>query len=146
MLLNIVIGLSTMAVCLMLQSVLIVVALRYYARHDVMGVNPTAWSTLRVLNAVMILLVLGNLAQLLIWALVFRFLGEFDALDVAVYHSAVNFASLGYGDIVMSERFRLLGPLEAVNGVLMIGVSTAALMTTLQDAYNRTRSARSGPR
>lgn len=145
MLLNIVIGISTMAVCLMLQSVLIVVALRYYARHDVMGANPTAWSTLRVLNAVMVLLVAGNLAQLFIWAFVFRLLGEFDALDVAVYHSAVNFASLGYGDIVMSERFRLLGPLEAVNGVLMIGVSTAALMTTLQDAYNRTRSARSGP-
>jgi hypothetical protein len=145
MLLNVVIGLSTMAVCLMLQSVLIVVALRYYTRHDVMGSNPTAWSTLRVLNAVMTLLVVGNLLQLLIWAVVFRLLGEFDALDVAVYHSAVNFASLGYGDIVMSTRFRLLGPLEAVNGVLMIGVSTAALMTTLQDAYNRTRDARPGP-
>jgi len=144
MLLNVVIGLSTMAICLMLQSVLIVVALRYYARHDVMGSNPTAWSTLRVLNAVMTLLVVGNLAQLTIWAIVFRMLGEFEALDVAVYHSAVNFASLGYGDIVMSERFRLLGPLEAVNGVLMIGVSTAALMTTLQDAYNRTRSSRAG--
>ena len=144
MLLNVVIGLSTMAVCLMLQSVLIVVALRYYARHDVMGNSPTAWSTLRVLNAVMTLLVVGNLAQLTIWAVVFRLLGEFDAMDVAVYHSAVNFASLGYGDIVMSERFRLLGPLEAVNGVLMIGVSTAALMTTLQDAYNRTRSSRAG--
>ena len=33
----------------------------------------------------------------------------------------------------MSERFRLLGPLEAINGVVMIGVSTAALMMTLQD-------------
>src|SRR5688572_7939241 len=116
MLLNCAIGLSTMAVCLMLQSALIVVALRYYARHDVLGTNPTAWSTLRVLNAVMTLLVVGNLLQLVIWAVMFRLLGEFDTLDVAVYHSAVNFASLGYGDIVMSERFRLLGPLEAVNG------------------------------
>jgi hypothetical protein len=144
MLLNCAIGLSTMAVCLMLQSALIVVALRYYARHDVLGTNPTAWSTLRVINAVMTLLVVGNLLQLLIWAVMFWLLGEFETLDVAVYHSAVNFASLGYGDIVMSERFRLLGPLEAVNGVLMIGVSTAALMTTLQDAYNRTRAARAG--
>jgi len=133
-----------MAVCLLLQSVLIVVALRYYSQHDVMGNNPTMWSTLGVLNAVMTLLVVGNLAQLVIWAIVFRMLGEFEALDVAVYHSAVNFASLGYGDIVMSERFRLLGPLEAINGVLMIGVSTAALMTTLQDAFAKTRAARGG--
>ncbi|MBF6026023.1 ion channel [Lysobacter niastensis] len=144
MLLNVVIGLSTMAVCLLLQSVLIVVALRYYSRHDILGSNPTLWSTLLTLNSVMTLLVLGNLVQLVVWAVVFMLLGEFETLDAAVYHSAVNFASLGYGDIVMSERHRLLGALEAINGVLMIGVSTAALMTTLQDAFSKTRAARSG--
>lgn len=141
MLMNIVIGLSTMAACLLLQSMWIVAALRYYERHDFLGARPTAWRMFVLLNAVMSMLVIGNLAQLLIWAIVFRILGEFATLDVAVYHSAVNFASLGYGDIVMSERFRLLGPLEAINGVLMIGVSTAVLMATLQDAYGRRRAA-----
>ena len=144
MLMNILIGLATMAACLALQSWLIVVALRYYVRHNVLGDDPSGWVTFRVLNAVMVVLVLGNCAQLTIWAIVFRILGEFDALEVAVYHSAVNFASLGYGDIVMSERWRLLGPLEAVNGVLMIGVSTAVFMTTLQDAYLKTKAARGG--
>lgn len=139
MLVNMVIGLSTMAVCLLLQSVLIVVALRHYARHDFLGKAPSGWRMLALLNTVMTLLVIGNLAQVVIWAIVFRVLGEFDALEPAVYHSAVNFASLGYGDIVMSERFRLLGPLEAINGVLMIGVSTAALMATLQDAYGKAK-------
>lgn len=144
MLMNILIGLATMAACLMLQSWLIVVALRYYVRRHGMGDDPSMWETFVTLNAVMIVLVLGNCAQLTIWAIVFRILGEFDALEVAVYHSAVNFASLGYGDIVMSERWRLLGPLEAVNGVLMIGVSTAVLMTVLQDAYVKTKAARGG--
>ena len=144
MLLNILIGLSTMAVCLVLQSWLIVAALRYYVRHNVLGDDPSAWAIFATLNGVMVMLVLGNCAQLTVWAIVFRILGEFDALEVAVYHSAVNFASLGYGDIVMSERFRLLGPLEAVNGVLMIGVSTAVLMTVLQDAYMKVKAARGG--
>ena len=144
MLMNILIGLATMGGCLALQSWLIVVALRYYVRHNVLGDDPSGWVTFRVLNTVMVVLVLGNCAQLIIWAFVFRILGEFDALEVAVYHSAVNFASLGYGDIVMSERWRLLGPLEAVNGVLMIGVSTAVLMTVLQDAYAKTKAARGG--
>lgn len=144
MLMNVLIGLATMAVCLMLQSWLIVVALRYYVRHNVLGDDPSAWGTFATLNAVMVLLVLGNCAQLTVWAILFRILGEFDALEVAVYHSAVNFASLGYGDIVMSERFRLLGPLEAINGVAMIGVSTAVLMTVLQDAYAKTKAARGG--
>ena len=137
MVLNILIGLATMAVCLMLQSVLIVLALRYYAKRENFDAAPSPWQVFLLLNAVMSLLVIGNLAQLFVWALLFLLLGEFASLDVAVYHSAVNFASLGYGDIVMSERHRLLGALEAINGVLMIGVSTAALMATLQDAYRQ---------
>ncbi len=62
----------------------------------------------------------------------FVVLGEFAELYDAVYHSAVNFASLGYGDIVMSKDWKLLGPLEAINGVLMLGMSAAALMVILQ--------------
>jgi len=133
MLLNFAIGLSTMSLCLLMQSALLAAALRYYSRHEPPGARVSLWKTLLTLDAVMTLLVLGNLAQLVIWAIVFRMLGEFATLDAAVYHSAVNFASLGYGDIIMSERFKLLGPLEAINGVVMIGVSTAALMMTLQD-------------
>lgn len=137
MLLNFLIGLSTMAVCLLLQTVLLTVAIHYYARHRDQVLGTSSWATLMVLNSVMTILVLGNLAQLTIWALVFQLLGEFEAFSEAIYHSAVNFATLGYGDIVMSERHRLLGPLESINGVLMIGVSTAALMASLQDVAKR---------
>jgi hypothetical protein len=95
-----------------------------------------------VISSVMLLLVIGNLAQVAIWALLFQVMGEFETFDAAFYHSAVNFATLGYGDIVMSEQHKLLGPIQAVNGVLMIGVSTAALMATFQDAMKKTRGAR----
>lgn len=142
MLENLLIGLSTMTVCLLLQALLMTAALRHYTSHESMVNSPSAWTTLVVISVIMILLVLGNLGQLFIWALVFQFLGEFSTLSEAVYHSAVNFATLGYGDIVMSERYRLLGPLEAINGVLMIGVSTAALITTFQDALRKTYQAR----
>ena len=64
-------------------------------------------------------------------------IGEFQQVGEAYYHSAVNFATLGYGDFVMTAEHKLLGPLEAVNGVLMIGVSTSVLMTVFQDAMNR---------
>ena len=74
---------------------------------------------------VMLMLVVGNLVQGGIWALLFVFLGEFSDWATAYYFSLVNFSTFGYGDIVMSERWRILGPLQAINGVLMIGVSTA---------------------
>ena len=140
---DLLLGLSTMALCLLLQSLLLAVALRYYSRHEHLVNSPSFGSSLLVIVAVMLLLVIGNLAQVGIWALMFRFLGEFDQFGTAFYH-AVNFATLGYGDIVMSDKYRLLGPLEAINGVLMIGVSTAALMAAFQDAMRKTIRARQG--
>jgi hypothetical protein len=64
-------------------------------------------------------------------------LGEFSVFSESFYHSAVNFATLGYGDLVMSDEHKLLGPLEAVNGVLMVGVSTATLMLAFQDVIKQ---------
>ncbi len=145
MLINLLVGLPTMVACLFLQSLLLIAAMRYYSRHDRLVRDQSFWSSLVVVKGVMLLLLLGNLAQMAIWALVFMFLGEFEQFSGAFYHSAVNFSTLGYGDIVMSEKHRLLGPLEAVNGVLMIGVTTAVLMSTLQDVIKKTRQARRGP-
>ena len=92
----------------------------------------------------MLLLVIGNLAQVAIWALLFQSLGEFQRFSAAFYHSAVNFATLGYGDIVMSDKHKLPGPIQASNGVLMIGVSSAALMTAVSDAMKKTIRAQQG--
>jgi hypothetical protein len=80
----------------------------------------------------MVAMMFGTLVQVILWGVLFVWLGEFTELYEAVYHSAVNFASLGYGDIVMQKQWKLLGPLEAINGVLMLGMSAAALMAILQ--------------
>jgi hypothetical protein len=134
MLANLLVGLATMVLCLIMQSMLVAVAVRFYARRKSSVVGGSFGATMVLLCGVMLVLVIGNSLQIAVWAGVFMLLEEFTTFSVAVYHSAVNFATLGYGDIVMSEQHRLLGPLEAVNGVLMIGVSTAVVMWALQDA------------
>lgn len=138
MLINLVYGISTMLLCLLLQALLFVLAIRYYINKEYLLNNLSFWSSLSVIKGVMLLLVIGNLSQIALWAILFLLLGEFQGFDEAFYHSAVNFATLGYGDIVMSAKYKLLGPLEAVNGVLMIGISTAALLAIFQDAMKRT--------
>lgn len=142
MLTNLLLGLPMMVLCLLLQTVLLVVAFRYYYRNSYMINSTSLFSSLIVINTVMVLLVLGNLGQIAIWAYLFKGLGEFQYFNDAFYHSAVNFASLGYGDIVMSDKHRLLGAVEAINGVLMIGVSTAALMTVFQNVTKKLFKAR----
>lgn len=80
-----------------------------------------------VLSITLFFLLMNSLFQIGLWALVFMLVGQFESYQDAFYHSAVNFATLGYGDIVMDQPWRLLGALEAISGVLMLGLSTATL-------------------
>ena len=84
-----------------------------------------------VITVVMLMLFTGHLIQVAIWAILFLQLGEFSDFLTAFYHSMVNFSSLGYGDIVMSERWRLLGAMEASNGVLMFGLTAGAVFSEM---------------
>jgi hypothetical protein len=86
------------------------------------------------LSGGMLIVFVGHLLQVGLWALLFVGLGEFESYASAFYHSMVNFTSLGYGDLVMSEDWRLLGAIEAAGGILMFGVSTGvglAVVTAL---------------
>jgi hypothetical protein len=93
----------------------------------------TRFSTNLGLATTMTLLALvGHLVEIGLWAIVFELCGEFSDFTAAFYHSAVNYTTLGYGDVVMSPRWKLLGPLEAADGMLMFGVSTALIFAVVQ--------------
>ena len=62
------------------------------------------------------------------WALVYVAINAFEDFEHALYFSTVAFSTVGFGDIVPEFEWRLLGALEAVNGFLMIGWSTAYLI------------------
>jgi ion channel len=130
--------LPVVLLCLLLQAIFVSKGLRYYARlllarrgRDSLFMN------VLLLSTIMLMMLLGNCAQMIIWAGLFMLIGEFDDFSTALYHSAVNFVTLGYGDIVMSEHWRLLGPLESANGILMFGVSTAVMTAAVMDIVKR---------
>lgn len=137
---NLALGMLTMVVCLLLQLAWLVLALRYYKHNYYRLDGSRLRHSFYLMSTVLLILVTGILGQIAVWAALFIWVQEFSRFSEAFYHSAVNFGSLGYGDIVMSERNRLLGALEAINGVLMIGVATAALMTVFKDALRKTRT------
>lgn len=131
-----------MTICLILQSLILVLTIHYYDKYSYLVNNPYYYATMIVHMLIMTILMLGNMAQISIWAYVFMLLGEFNLFSEAFYHSAVNFATLGYGDFVMSAKHKLLGPLEAVNGILMVGVTTATLIATFRDSMIKTLKAK----
>jgi len=93
------------------------------------AVGTNLWRNGLVTVMLIMILWVGHLAQMTVWAAVFFAVGEFETFGPAFYHSAVNYTTLGYGDIVMSPRWRLLGPQEAACGSLAFGWSTAAIVT-----------------
>jgi voltage-gated potassium channel len=89
-----------------------------------------------------VLLVL-HLFEALAWAVAFFLLpGNTDLknFEDAVYFSLVTFTTLGYGDMVLDERWRILSGAEAVNGILLAGWSTALLFSVVQRSWRLSHS------
>ncbi|CAK08628.1 potassium channel protein [Rhizobium leguminosarum] len=135
-------GLLAMAICLGLQALASVLAARYFshARTQPVGRNP--WRTVFVqFSVLMIVLMLGNIFQVAFWALLYRVLGAFEDFETAMYFSGVTFTSLGYGDVVLEGRIRLLAPLQAANGLMMFGITTALFFSAIQQAMGKLAAA-----
>jgi hypothetical protein len=73
----------------------------------------------------------AHLIEIAVWAVLFVLCGEFQDFGIAYYFSAVNYTTLGYGDVIIAPSWKLLGPLEAADGALMFGVSTAMIFTVI---------------
>lgn len=140
MLLNLLAGVPVMLLCLLMQSVFLTLCLRRYVRfRHTHPQKVSQWMNMLLLSLTMLLMLMGNFVQMAIWAGLFIALDEFDSFTTALYFSGVNFATLGYGDIVMSARWRLLGPMEAANGILMFGVTTAVMTTLVADVIKHVK-------
>jgi len=129
------IGSGIFTATVVIQALAIMAFLNFLRRRMRLNkFHENLWVATGALSGGMLIVFVGHLLQVGLWALLFVGLGEFESYASAFYHSMVNFTSLGYGDIVMSEGWRLLGALEAAGGILMFGVSTGvglAVVTAL---------------
>jgi uncharacterized membrane protein YgdD (TMEM256/DUF423 family) len=83
------------------------------------------------------ILMAAHTVEVIVWSLAYLIVGIAPWGADLVYFSFVNYTTLGYGDILPVERWRLLGPITALNGVLMIGWSTAVIFEVLRRALAR---------
>jgi len=126
-------GLPVLVLCIGIQALFVGWGVRAYVHLRRRQAGRVRSGNVVVLSAVMLLMLVGNCTQIAAWSALFMLLGEFSDYATALYHSAVNFTTLGYGDVVMSPRWRLLGALEAANGILMFGVSTGVMTGAVID-------------
>jgi hypothetical protein len=89
------------------------------------------WIDLAIVVLTISFAFVAHLIEIALWAVLFLICGEFQEFGLAYYHSAVNYTTLGYGDVIMTASWKLLGPLEAGDGALMFGVSTAMIFSVI---------------
>jgi len=135
---GLVLGLLTTTVCLMIQCIFVGAMMQVIFLLEARELlKPSIYRAVSVLTISMLGLFIGNLLQISIWSILFYSIGEFSTVYAAFYHSIVNFTTLGYGDVVMSEKFRLLGGIQALNGSLMIGLTTGFLFMVMSKFMQR---------
>jgi hypothetical protein len=118
---------------ILVHSLALGVSVRLFRRERNLGlVGSRVWINLGIFVLTMSIAFAAHLIEMALWAFLFVICGEFTSIELAFYHSAVNYSTLGYGDLIMSGSWKLLGPLEAADGALMFGVSTAMIFTIAQ--------------
>jgi len=126
------VGVAASGCNIAIHALVMVVVIRVARRADELA---TAYQTLRLISvmiATVTVLMIAHLAEVLVWSLIYA------AIDVAPegadlsYFAFVNYTTLGYGDVTPVERWHLLGPMTAMNGVLLFGWSTAVIFEVLR--------------
>lgn len=105
--------------------------------------NVSSRPTLRlvgVMIAAVSMLMAAHLVEIAIWSIAYALVGASAQGTNDFDFAFVNYTTLGYGDILPTARWRLLGPMTAMNGVLLFGWSTAVIFqilrtTTSQDDF-----------
>jgi hypothetical protein len=83
---------------------------------------------------------LAVVIEVLLWASLYLYhplIGELPNLETALYFSMVTFTSVGYGDVVIKGSWRVLASLQAANGMIVFGWTTALIFYYIQRIYAR---------
>ena len=132
MLRELLIAFAIVAVCSVIHvGVIVLVAqflrLKYLALETLTSLTQQAFVLVLVFAVVIGL----SLVETGIWAVFYYFRGLFPNLETALYFSLGTYSTIGYGDVVLPQRWRLLGGIEGISGVLLCGLSAAFVFAVL---------------
>ena len=141
MLINILVGLVVIGLTVVIQGYGTVFWVAKYDRERHLHKEHTFRKQgVRLLISSAIFLLLIHLFQASLWAILYMLLPgvtEFETFEKSMYFSLVTFTTLGYGEITIGSANRVLSGLEAINGITLIGWSTAFMFAIFQELIKK---------
>jgi hypothetical protein len=107
----------------------IVMTLRRNLQRGLLGMR--IWLNLTFVMGATLVALVGHLMAIALWAFALNLCGAVADISAAIYSSAGSYTTSG-SDIILPPRWKLLGPFEAVSGMLMFGITTALIFTVIQ--------------
>ena len=130
MITDFVIGSCLVAITVMIHATGLSIVLSHVLHHTVRA-ETRFWPMTWVLIRIAWWLILVHVLEIAVWALFFWWQKCLPDAESSFYFSGVTYATLGYGDLLLPKEWRMLGPLEALTGSLMLGLSIAFFFAVL---------------
>jgi len=84
-----------------------------------------------LMAGLILILVVATLIEAGVWAGAYSVIGAIPEFETALYFSMVVYTTLGFGDIVLTDDWRLLSSIEAANGIIMFAWTTALIVVAI---------------
>src|SRR5262245_28115616 len=136
MLVRLLAGCSMMALCVIIHAGGVTWAIGRLRRRTVVA-SPGFWWGTWLFVRLAIWIVLLHLVEISAWAAMYVWNGVISDVGSAAYFSAVTYTTVGYGDIVLPQGWRIDGGIEALAGILMCGWSTGFFFAIVNRLYER---------
>ncbi|MEO1207750.1 MAG: ion channel [Pseudomonadota bacterium] len=136
MLSQILIGALVIFGCIVLQAAMLAAGFVHLRRSkSLRRPQVSIFRTSILVGAAALWLMAVHAVSILAWAIAFRWLDIFGDWDTSVYFAAVAFTTLGFGDVIPPTQWRQLAGLCAAHGLLVFGVSSAALVEVFRLSF-----------
>jgi hypothetical protein len=117
-----------------IHAIFMAAVLRAARAADARATSRPSLRLVAVMIATVSVFMAAHIAEVAVWSLAYRIVGAAPPGTDFIYFAFVNYTTLGYGDVTPIECWHLLGPMTAMNGVLLFGWSTAVIFAILRSA------------
>ena len=137
MVIQLLVGSLVSVLNIMVHALATIAAISMARRADLTAAARPRMHLMAVMVATVLVLMLAHTIEIVVWSISYALVGAAPAGSEFLYFAFVNYTTLGYGDVTPVKEWRLVGPMAAMNGILMFGWSTAVLFEVLLKTIER---------
>jgi Ion channel len=126
------VGCGVSVINIMVHALITLVAIGIARRAGLQGTSRPRLHLMTVMVVTALVIMIAHTVEIVVWSLAYAVVGAAPAGSDLLDFAFVNYTTLGYGDVTPVKEWRLIGPMTAMNGILMFGWSTALLFEVLR--------------